>query len=342
MLVELDSASKGEKLDEQILRHQKAVSALTQANAKYKNQILQNQTRQAEAELKVELNKLELEMYQHEDVGTYKLAKDDIERDISEQNNMVVEKRQQVKLNEIEMAAIQQLYNLGYRGRNDVDLVRLKLLQAEDALAAATNNMQSFQSRRGKLDTYERRMQVKTLEGALQTSERSLQQVIENNLSDLAQVEAARWEAESIAKKENERLENYRSNSKSARSTPHTVAWWSTPVKGVTARRRLPKVSSSARPADPHTSGLVPHAGQNAGSRGRAGSGACRPAGYHSCRCVPGPALLRHRARSRRGSRFFRLVQLGVKMYDCVVRIDGEVTGLKPGMTAVVEIHVDH
>ena len=79
-------------------------------------------------------------------MGTYKLAKDDIERDISEQNNMVVEKRQQVKLNEIEMAAIQQLYNLGYRGRNDVDLVRLKLLQAEDALAAATNNMQSFQS----------------------------------------------------------------------------------------------------------------------------------------------------------------------------------------------------
>ena len=31
----------------------------------------------------------------------------------------------------------------------------------------------------------------------------------------------------------------------------------------------------------------------------------------------------------------------GVKTYDCVVRIDGEVTGLKPGMTAVVEIHVD-
>ena len=172
LLVELDSASLREKLDEQILRHQKAVSALTQANAKYKNQILQNQTRQAEAELKVELNELELEMYQHEDMGTYKLAKDDIERDISEQNNMVVEKRQQVKLNEIEMAAIQQLYNLGYRGRNDVDLVRLKLLQAEDALAAATNNMQSFQSRRDKLDTYERQMQVKTLEGALKTSER--------------------------------------------------------------------------------------------------------------------------------------------------------------------------
>ena len=31
----------------------------------------------------------------------------------------------------------------------------------------------------------------------------------------------------------------------------------------------------------------------------------------------------------------------GVKTYDCVVRIDGEVAGLKPGMTAVVEIHVD-
>ena len=129
--------------------------------------MLQNKTRQAEAELKVELDELELKMYQDLENGTYKLAKDDIERDISEQNNMVVEKRQQVKLNEIEMAAIQQLYNLGYRGRNDVDLVRLKLLQAEDSLAAATNNMQSFQSRRSKLDIYERQMQIKTLEGAL-------------------------------------------------------------------------------------------------------------------------------------------------------------------------------
>ena len=141
---------------------------LTQANARYDNQVLQNKTRQAEAELKVELDELELKMYQDLDNGTYKLAKDDIERDISEQNNMVVEKRQQVKLNEIEMAAIQQLYNLGYRGRNDVDLVRLKLLMAEDSLAAATNNMQSFQSRRSKLDTYERQMQIKTLEGARQ------------------------------------------------------------------------------------------------------------------------------------------------------------------------------
>jgi HlyD family secretion protein len=342
LLVELDSASLRERLDEQILRQQKAISALTQANAKYDNQVLQNQTRQAESELKVELNELELEMYVDQENGSYKLAKDDIERDISEQNNLVVEKRAQVKLNEIEMAAIQQLYNLGYRGRNDVDQVRLKLLQAEDSLAAATNNMQSFQSRRNKLDKYEREMQIKTLEGALETSKRSLQQVIKNNESDLAQVEAARLEAQSIAKKEEERLQNYTTQLVKCKIfAPHggMVVYaregrdGSTEIaEGIVVRERqriltLPDLSRMQVKTQIHEAVLDQvRAGLPATIRVDAFPDQLYYGIVHEVAVVPASS---------------GWYSSGVKTYDCVVRIDGEVSGLKPGMTAVVEIHVD-
>lgn len=342
LLVELDSASLRERLDEQVLRQQKAISALTQANARYDNQLLQNQTREAEAELKVELNELELEMYLDEENGTYKLAKDDIDRDISEQSNILVEKRAEVKLAEIEMAAIQQLYNLGYRGRNDVDTVRLKLLRSEDSLAAATNNIESFRSRANKLDVYERQMQIKSLEGALATSKRSLQQVMTNNKSELAQVEAARLEAGSIEKKENERLENYtRQLEKCKIFAPHggMVVYsregrdGATEIaEGVVVRERqriltLPDLSRMQVKTQIHEAVLDQvRAGLPATIRVDAFPDQVYYGIVHEVAVVPASS---------------GWYSSGVKTYDCVVRIDGQVSSLKPGMTAVVEIHVD-
>ncbi len=55
LLVEFDSATIRDRLDEQVLAHQKAISARTQAVAKYNNQLIQNDTAYAEAELAIKL-----------------------------------------------------------------------------------------------------------------------------------------------------------------------------------------------------------------------------------------------------------------------------------------------
>ena len=148
-------------------------------------------------------------MYKDEEKGTYRLAVDEIDRSISEENNMILEKKAQVELAKTDKAAVEELFRLGYKGQNDVLTSRLKLLQAEDSMASATNNLKSFTSKREQLAEYEQLMKIKTLDGALKTAERELEQTKNNNESQLAQVEAAKIEAESVAAKEKERLENY-------------------------------------------------------------------------------------------------------------------------------------
>ncbi len=342
LLVELDSAALREKLDSQILSHQKAVSTLTQATAKYKNQILQNQTLEAEAKLKVDLNKLELQMYLDKAKGTYRLAVDEIERTISDQNNKILEERAAADLAKIEMAAVKSLFELGYRGQSQVDQVRLSLMKAEDAVASATNNLKSAEAKRGKLQSYEREMQEKTLTGEVETSERQLIQVRNNNESQLAQAEAAKIEAESFESKERERLENYKEQlTKCKIYAPHggMVVYaregrdGTTEIaEGISVRERqrimsLPDLSRMQVKTQIHEAVLDQ----------------VRPGLPVTIRIDAFPDEVHYGFVQEVGvvpasTGFF---STGVKTYDCIVRIDGEVTNLKPGMTAVAEIHVD-
>ena len=166
--------------------------------------------------------------------------------------------------------------------------------------------------------------------------------MIENNKSDLAQVEAARLEAESIAQKENERLENYTEQLEKCKIyAPHggMVVYsregrdGATEIaEGVVVRERqriltLPDLSRMQVKTQVHEAVLDQvRAGLPATIRVDAFPDQLFYGIVHEVAVVPA------------SSGWF---SSGVKTYDCVVRIDGEVTGLKPGMTAVVEIHVD-
>jgi RND family efflux transporter MFP subunit len=207
LVVELDSATIRDLLDQQTVAYQKAVSAKIQAIAKYDNQLLQNKTTFAEAELTVELAKLEEQMYMDETSGTFQLAKEDIDRLIDSAKNSTLESRASLELAKVDRSGMQRLFELGYRGKSDLEQSRLKFLQAEDRLAAAVNQMKTHLGSKRKLTDYEFRMQELTLVGAISTAENALKQVENDNISLEQQALAARDEAVKTEAKEKERLE---------------------------------------------------------------------------------------------------------------------------------------
>ena len=82
LLVELDAAPLKERLDLQFLTLQRAEAEMIQANSKFDNQITQNETNLAEAELKVALCKLDLESYvdvEDESGGTFQIELQNID-----------------------------------------------------------------------------------------------------------------------------------------------------------------------------------------------------------------------------------------------------------------------
>ena len=105
---------------------------------------------------------------------------------------------------------MQQLFDLGYRGLGDLDQSRYRMLQAEDWLRKSQNSLDNAESARRKLVQYEKEMMLKTLQGALATAERTLDQVKIDNVSLLSQAEAAKNAADAALKKEQEKLDRLR------------------------------------------------------------------------------------------------------------------------------------
>lgn len=342
LLVELDSSAIRERLDEQVLRHQKAQSALVQAIATYENQKLQNETALAEAELDVKLAKLDLEMYLDEEKGTYKLLVDDVKRDIDEANNLILEKQADLELKKIEYEGIRQLFDLGYRNQSDLDQARFSMMRAEDALASAVNSLESNMARQKKLIDYERQMEELRLRGRLETAQRNLDQVKNDNAAHLAKTEAAKIEAEAVEAKERERLEFYKIQMENCKIyAPHDgmVVYAregrsnSTEIaEGVTVRQRqeilsLPNLNRMQVKTSIHEAVLDQvKPGLPATVKIDAFPDEIYYGVVYDVGVVPA---------------YSGFWSSGIKTYDTIVRIDGEVTNLKPGMTAVVEIHVD-
>ena len=156
-------------------------------------------------------------------------------------------------------------------------------------------------------------------------------------------MEAAKIEAESIAAKEKERLGNYEKQLEKCKILlPRTAAWWSTPregrdgsteiAEGVVVRERqrilsLPELTKMQVKTQVHEAVL---------DQVRTGLPA-------TIRIDAFPDQLHYGIVSQvavvpASSGWF---SSGVKTYETVVQIDGEVTDLKPGMTAVVELHVE-
>lgn len=342
LLVELDSAAIRERLDQQQLSYDRSVSQHIQAVARYENQLTQNETLEAQSKLKLDLAKLSRDMYMDEDSGTYMLDLEAIKRSAEEAKNSILESQTKLELAKTKTDGIEALFKLGYRSRQELNSERANALAAEFNLASAMNRLLQVSAERDQLESYKRSMQLLTLNGDVATAERSLKQVKLDNESQKEQSFASKIEAEKAETKELERLEKLKQQLDLCRIyAPHDgmVVYArensrygsSTEIaEGVTVRQRqkllsLPDLSQmqvktqiheavldQVRPGLPTT--IKVDAFPNRSYKGVVDQVAVVPT-----------------------SSYFS----SVKTYECVVRIVERVEQLKPGMTAVVEIHVD-
>ncbi len=210
LICELDSTAVQSELDEQILDTEEARSAFIQAQANLENQEIVNQTAEDKAELDVALADLELAMFNDEQKGSYQLEFEAIQRQIDDLNNEILAAEMNLKLRRNEKVGIESLFKLGYAGKSEMDRSVLSYLQAEGDYAAKLNKLQTQIASREKLIAFDKKMQSMELEGRLRTSRQNLKQVLVTNKAKMAQMQGILTSRTEQLKKEEERLERYR------------------------------------------------------------------------------------------------------------------------------------
>ncbi len=341
LIVELGSASIQEQLDQQILATEAARATFIQAKAKYENQITQNETTYENAALALKLAKLDLRMFTDEDNGTHQLEVETIERAIDDINNEILSAKASLALKKNDKHGIETLFRLGYAAKNELDRARLEFMQAESGYAAKMNKLSTQKSSLKKLQTYEREKQMLTLKGDVETAERMLKQVQLDNQALLDQAKAVLDASDKSFKKEEELQARYEDQIKKCTITapqdgmvvyavPDPRRWWYGEIReGGTVRPRqhilsLPNLKKMQVKTSVHESMLDQiKGGLRASIRVEA-----FPKKVHSG-TIKSVAVMANRQSA------------DTKVYETVVTLDGEVTKLKPGMTTVVDIHVD-
>ena len=332
LLVELDAAPLQDRLDSQVLATERAKSEQIQAEARYKNQEIQNQTTLAKAQLDIELAELAVKQYGDEESGTFQIDLQDV--DLAIQEARAKELIQATDLNGIEI-----LKKLGYRSKGDLEQARL------NSLAAGRSFAKALASRRELTEYTQEKIELQ-LDGALDTAIQGLKQVENNSQAEMAQAEARKNAADRALEKETEMLEKYGeqldkckiyaphdgmatyavSSSRYSRSSSSTIA------EGATVRQRqeiitLPDLSTMQVKTAVHESVLDRI---NPGLRASITIDAFPDARYKGS--VKSVAVLPDQG---------GWMSSDIKVYETVVTIDEKVERLKPGMTAVVEIHVE-
>jgi RND family efflux transporter MFP subunit len=344
LLVEFDSASHLERLDQKILEVEQAIAEEIKTRALYEDQISQNEKALKDAKLKVELAKLDLEMFADKTNGTHQLEVEEIERTLDEVNNEILAAQASLELKRNDRDGIESLFKLGYAGKSELERARLDFLQAESELASKLNRLKTHLATLEKKKTYERRKQQMTLAGELDTAERVLIQVTNNNKAELDQAKAAMDAAKRALEKEQELLERYKlhlSRTKIYAPQDGMVAYATgrryrgdqTIGQGTAVYERqeimtLPNLSMMQVKTAVHESVLDQI---NVGLPATVKIDAFPDRQYRGS--VKSVAVLPDQG---------GWMSSDTKVYETVVTIDEEVHQLKPGMTAVVEIHVDH
>lgn len=342
LLVELDSSMHVERLDRQIVDTERARSDQIQGQAKYDNQLTQNETLKADAELQVKLAELELKMFSDQESGTHQLEVEEIQRSIDDINSEILSSQANLELKQNDKQGIESLFKLGYAGKNELDRSRLEFLQAEGQLAAKMNRLRTQMATLTKKETYEHDMQLLQLQGKLETSKRSLAQVLRDNEARLAQAKAVMDSANESLKKQEELLARYREQvDKCKIRAPQDgmvayatgESWRREEIReGAAVRPRqvimtLPNLTKMQVKTAVHESVLDKI---NQGLRASIKVDAFPDRTYQGT--VDTVAVLPDQS---------GWMSSDTKVYTTTVKIDEEVKQLKPGMTAVVEIHVD-
>ena len=326
LLVELDAALIHDRLDEQVLATENARSEQIQATVQFENQKTQNETNFAESELQLSLAELELKQYEDEEGGTFQLDLQLIDLNIqtAEANRLI----QQADLKGIELLA-----KLGYRSKGDLQQARLSALSADKEVARQV-------STRKELLVYTYRRTKIELEGKVATAKRTLIQVGRDNTAKQLRAEAAKNAADRGLVKEEEKLAKYTKQLEKCKIfAPHDgMATYAVERdrsyigEGRTVRERqriitLPDLSVMEVRTGVHESVL------DSIKEGLSATITIDAFPNHKYKgSVKSVAVL-----ADRGEWHSR----DVKVYATVVTIDEKVDRLKPGMSAVVEIHVE-
>ena len=342
LMVELDSSSHQERLDRQILHTETARERQILAQTKYENQKTQNETNLANAQLQVKLAELDLEMFTDPKKGTHELEKKAIERSIEDTNNEILAAQANLELKRNDKFGVETLFKLGYAGKSELDRSRLGFLQAESQYAAKINELTTQLAALDKKEDYEKRMQLLKLHGTLDTRKRDLTQVSRDNEARLEQARAAKEAAEESLRKEEELLARYREQLDNCKIyAPETgmVAYAVPPNRyygeireGATVRPRqhilsLPNLQKMQVKTAVHESVLDE---VKIATPATVRVDAFPDSSYQGT--VQSVAVLP----DQNG-----WMSSDTKVYSTVITIDQDVVQLKPGMTAVVEIHVD-
>lgn len=341
LLIEFDQSSHREQLDGQILATERARAEHLQAVAKYENRKTQNETIKANAELAVKLARLELEMFKDTTKGTHQLEIEEVERKIDDLQNEILAAKGSLQLKQNEKLGIEALFKMGYAGKSELDRARLEFLQAESQYAAKLNGLTTLQASLEKKKSYEYDMQLLTLEGALATAQRNLEQVELDNEASLAQVTAAKNAAERSLKKEEERKARYQKSIEKCK----VYAPQDGMVAYATASNRRREIAAGALAYERQHLLSLPNLEKmqvktavhesvleyvQEGLPARVTIDAFPDLQYEgtvtSVAVLPDPG---------------GWMSSDTKVYETIVQIDDEVQRLKPGMTAVVEILVD-
>jgi RND family efflux transporter MFP subunit len=327
LLVELDAAKIHDRLDEQVIATERARSEQIQRDVKHENQKTQNETALEEAKLKVQLDELALEQYEDEEGGTFQI-------DLQEIDLNIQTARATQLIQATDLKAIEALKKLGYRNKGQLAQARLAAMTADRTLAREL-------SKRTELVDYSYKKTKLQLAGAVATSKRVLQQVGRDNIAILQQTKAAKDAADRSLLKEEEKLAKYKLQLDRCKIyAPHdgmvNYAYdrerRSTVGEGSTVRQRqriitLPDLTLMEVKTRIHESVLdlvkegltvtiTIEAFPDAKYTGSVKSVAvlADPGDWHST---------------------------DVKVYTTIITIDGRVERLRPGMSAIVEIHVD-
>lgn len=329
LLAELDSAPIKERLDSQLLATEKARAEKIQADVKYENQITQNETQLAEAKLKVQLADLDLQNYEDEAGGTFQIDVQTIELEIQQQRATQV-------IQNTELIGMERLFKLGYKSKGELDAARLSKMGTDRNLANSV-------AKRKELEKYQYRMEKLKRGGALETARRSLIQVERDNHALLAQAKATKDAADRSLVKEEERHEHYAKQLNFCKiyAPKDGMVTYATPTRysrtgevreGAFVRQRqkllsLPSLRRMQVKTAVHESVLDQ---VRNGLRATVRIDAFPNRRYKAR--VAKVAVLPDRG---------GWLSSDTKVYSTLVTIEEDVEQLKPGMTAIVEIHVD-
>ena len=342
LLAVLDSGTHIERVDEQILETDQARARQLEADVLYKNRISQNETLEATADLALDLAKLELEMFEDPEKGTYRLQLDEINRTIDETENLILAAQASLQLSGNERDGLETLFRYGYVGKNELDQVRLKYLQAQSNVAANSNKLQTQLATVRKMNVFEREMQLLTLQGAVKTAERTVQQVQLDNQATLSKAKSKLDNANRILEKEEERLSRYRWHLEQAeiRAPQDGMVAYATP-----RHYREQKIELGATIWEGQRVLYLPDlrrmqvetvVHETARTWVRSGLKATVRIEAMPEKEYLGTVQKVELMPDRR-----KMDESNTKVYKTLVTIDEEVEGLRPGMTALVEIHLD-